>query len=52
MFKKELNVLFTFECNALYFNYSSFRREQRAFMLRSIRDKSAGKVEKINIKGP
>jgi len=52
MFKKEFRVLFTFECNTLYFNYSCFRREQEAFMLKSIRVNFAGEAEKMNIKGP
>jgi hypothetical protein len=52
MFKKEFEVLFTFECNTLYFNHRCFRRGQGgSFMLKSIRDSFAGKAEKINIKG-
>jgi len=52
MFKKGFKVLFTFDCNTLYINYSCFRREQEAFMLKSIRGSFAGEAEKMNIKGP
>jgi hypothetical protein len=52
MFKKEFKVSFTFERNTLYFNYSCFRREQGAFMLKNIRVSFAGEAEKMNIKGP